>query len=72
MWEDKADLIVKRIRQTGINRVLYGSDVAIRGNTPKEALERWHRSPLTEKEFRTIESNITPYLRDWLKSVRGN
>ncbi|MGH9655378.1 MAG: amidohydrolase family protein [Bryobacteraceae bacterium] len=72
MWKDKASLIVKRIRQIGIKRILYGSDVAIPGNTPKEALERFHKLPLTREEFRTIESNITPYLRDWLKSVRGH
>jgi predicted TIM-barrel fold metal-dependent hydrolase len=71
-WEDKAGLIVKRIRQIGINRVLYGSDVAVPVNTPKEALERWHKLPLTREEFHTIESNVTPYLRDWIKSVRKN
>jgi predicted TIM-barrel fold metal-dependent hydrolase len=72
MWEDKAGLIVTRIRQIGINRVLYGSDVAIPGNSPKEALQRWHKLPLAREEFRTIESNVAPYLRDWLKSVRRN
>jgi len=71
-WEDKAELIVKRIRQIGINRVLYGSDVAIRGNTPKEALKRWHELPLRPEEFRAIESNIAPYLSDWLRRVRAN
>ena len=71
-WEDKAGLIVKRIRQIGINRVLYGSDVAVPGNTPKGALERWHKLRLTPVEFRTIESNVTPYSREWLKSVRRN
>lgn len=72
MWEDKASLIVKRIRQIGLTRVVYGSDVAIPGNTPKEALARFHKLPLTREEFRRIESNITPYLRDWLKSERGH
>lgn len=72
MWEDKADLIVKRIRQIGINRVLYGSDVAIPGNSPKEALERFHKAPLTQEEFRTIENNVAAYLREWLESARRN
>ncbi len=49
MWEDKADLIVKRIRQIGVNRVFYGSDAAIPDNLPKDALERWHRLPLTQE-----------------------
>jgi predicted TIM-barrel fold metal-dependent hydrolase len=72
MWEDKANLIVKRIRQIGIQRVLYGSDAATPDNLPKDALERWHRLPLTQYEFRTIESNLTPYLMDWLKRTHAN
>ena len=67
LWEDKADLIVKRIRQIGISRVLYGSDAATSDNLPKEALERWHRLPFTPDEFRAIESNVAPYLTDWRK-----
>ena len=72
MWEDKAGLIVKRIRQIGTNRVLYGSDAATRDNLPKDALERWHRLPLTEDEFRAVENNVAPYLLDWLRRVRAN
>jgi predicted TIM-barrel fold metal-dependent hydrolase len=72
MWEDKAGLIVKRIRQIGINRVLYGSDAATPDNLPKDALERWHRLPLTEDEFHTIENNVAPYLMDWLKRAHAN
>jgi predicted TIM-barrel fold metal-dependent hydrolase len=69
MWEDKADLVVKRIRQIGTNRLLYGSDAATADNTPKEALKRWHSLPLTQEEFREIDNNIAPYLRNWLASV---
>lgn len=72
MWEDKADLIVKRIRQIGIHRILYGSDVATPDNFPKDALERWHRLPLIQEEFRTIENNVAPYLMDWLKRTHAN
>jgi predicted TIM-barrel fold metal-dependent hydrolase len=72
MWEDKADLIVKRIRQIGIHRVLYGSDAATPDNLPKDALERWHKLPLTQDEFRTIENNVAPYLVDWLRRVPAN
>lgn len=71
MWEDKAGLIVKRIRQIGINRVLYGSDAATPDNLPKDALERWHKLPLTQDEFRTIESNVAPYLSNWLRRARA-
>jgi len=72
MWEDKADLIVKRIRQIGVNRVFYGSDAAVPDNLPKDALARWHKLPLTQEEFRTIENNVAPFLVDWLRRVRAN
>ena len=72
MWEDKAALIVKRIRQITTGRLVYGSDVAIPGNLPKEAMERWHKLPLTQEEFRMIESNTAPYLREWLQGVHAN
>ena len=66
MWEDKAELIVKRIRQMGVQRVLYGSDAATPDNLPKDALERFRRLPLTKDEFRTIENNVAPYVVKWL------
>jgi uncharacterized protein len=72
VWEDKADLIVKRIRQIGINRIVYGSDAATADSLPKDALERWHRLPLMQEEFRTIENNVAPYLMDWLKRTHAN
>ena len=63
-WENKADLLVKRIRQIGIHRLLYGSDAATANNLPKDALKRWRSLPLTEEEFRDIDSNVAPYLRN--------
>lgn len=61
MWEDKASLIVKRIRQIGTQRVLYGSDAATSGEfTFKDALQRWHKLPLTQEEFGLIENNVAP------------
>ena len=62
MWEDKADLIVQRIRQIGIERILYGSDAAVPGNLPKETLLRWHKLPLTQEEFQRIETNVAPFI----------
>jgi predicted TIM-barrel fold metal-dependent hydrolase len=64
MLEDKADLLVKRIRQIGTKRLLYGSDAAAADNTPKDALKRWHSLPLTQEEFMEIDNNIAPYLRN--------
>ena len=66
MWEDKASLIVERIRQIGVRRILYGSDAATPDNLPEDALERWHQLPLTQEEFRLIDNNIAPYVVKWL------
>jgi predicted TIM-barrel fold metal-dependent hydrolase len=71
MWEDKADLVVQRIRQIGTNRLLYGSDAATADNAPKDALQRWRRLPLTPEEFRNIENNVAPYLRNWLSAKQA-
>jgi len=60
---EQADLIVKRIRQLGVQRVLYGSDAAVAGNTPQEAWAVFRRLPLAEAEFQTIAGNVTPYMR---------
>ena len=64
-WEKKADLVVRRIRQIGTSRLLYGSDAAITDNAPKETLKRFHSLALTREEFGEIENNVAPYLRDW-------
>jgi predicted TIM-barrel fold metal-dependent hydrolase len=50
------------MRQIGMDRILFGSDSPIPGNSPREFLERWHKLPLTTEEFQRIESNIAPYL----------
>lgn len=63
MWEKHGDLVVKRIRQIGTSRLLYGSDAPIPQNLPKDALKRWHSLPLTQNEFQAIDNNVAPYLR---------
>jgi predicted TIM-barrel fold metal-dependent hydrolase len=68
MWEDKAGLLVTRIRQIGTNRLVYGSDAATADNRPQDALKRWHSLPLTQKEFRAIDSNVAPYVRNWVSA----
>jgi uncharacterized protein len=61
---EKAALIAKRIRQVGVDRILYGSDAALGGNLrPRESWAAFRRVPLTEKEFARIASNVAPYLR---------
>jgi uncharacterized protein len=59
-----AALIAKRIRQVGVERILYGSDAALGGNLrPRESWAAFRRVPLTEKEFEQIARNVAPYLR---------
>lgn len=60
---ERAARIAERIRALGLSRVLYGSDAATREMTPKRRLEAFYRLPLTEAEFRTIASNVAPYMK---------
>jgi predicted TIM-barrel fold metal-dependent hydrolase len=56
MWEQSAALLTKRMRQLGMDRILFGCDSPIPGNSPSEFLERWDKLPLTTEEFQRIES----------------
>ena len=51
-----------RIREVGLKRVLFGTDLA-----PPPARQSWatfrNSVPLTDEELRTIASNVAPYLR---------
>ena len=59
----QAALVVKRIRQVGVDRILYGSDAAYGDNLrPREGWAAFRRLPLTEPEFTTIAENVAPYL----------
>jgi predicted TIM-barrel fold metal-dependent hydrolase len=62
MWEKNAAHLIKRMRQIGMDRILFGCDSPIPGNSPREFLERWRKLPLTAEEFQRIESNVAPYL----------
>jgi predicted TIM-barrel fold metal-dependent hydrolase len=58
--------IAARIRQLGVERVLYGSDAAANPLAyPKAGWEAFHRLPLTEAEFEVIANTIAPYMRDF-------
>jgi uncharacterized protein len=59
----RAALIVRRIRQLGLDRVLFGSDGAVPGNSPREAWANLHKLPLSEDEFRRIANNVAPYMK---------
>jgi predicted TIM-barrel fold metal-dependent hydrolase len=56
-WESKADLIAKRLRTIGVERILYGSD-----GPPLANWKAFRKLPLTEEEFRKVERNVAPYL----------
>ena len=59
-----AERLAKRIRQFGVERILYGSDGATGGNLPpREAWAAFRQLPLTDEEFRAIATNVAPYLR---------
>lgn len=56
--------MAQRIRQIGVERVLYGTDSAQGDNLrPREAWAVFHRLPLTEGEFAQIARNVPPYFR---------
>ena len=56
--------IAARIRQIGVERVLYGSDAAASPDAyPKAGWAAFGRLPLSEAEFRLIANNITPYMQ---------
>jgi predicted TIM-barrel fold metal-dependent hydrolase len=59
-----AATLVRRIRQVGPERVLYGTDAALGDNLrPRESWAAFRKLPLTEAEFSRIEGNVAPYLR---------
>ena len=59
-----AALIAKRIRQAGIDHVLYGSDAAAGDNLrPREGWAAFRKVPLTPAEFRLIATNVAPYFK---------
>jgi predicted TIM-barrel fold metal-dependent hydrolase len=57
--------ISTRIRQIGVDRVLYGSDAAATPQTyPRAGWAAFKQFPLTEAEFAVIANNVAPYMRD--------
>jgi predicted TIM-barrel fold metal-dependent hydrolase len=56
--------IVKRIRQVGVEKVLYGTDAATGDNLrPAESWTAFRALPLTDDEFAKIAGNVAPYMR---------
>jgi predicted TIM-barrel fold metal-dependent hydrolase len=66
MSPDELQQITARIRQLGVERVLYGSDAAVNPLAyPQAGWEAFQRLPLTEAEFGLIANNVAPYMRDF-------
>ena len=63
--EDDAALVAQRIREVGVDRVVFGSDLPISGNPRLGAAWQLFRTkiPLRNEEFARIASNVAPYLR---------
>jgi predicted TIM-barrel fold metal-dependent hydrolase len=63
---EPAQVVAERIRQIGLDRILYGSDAAF-GNHPDPA-GSWAAFrkgiPLRAEEFEKIAHNVAPYLRE--------
>jgi uncharacterized protein len=62
-WLSHTSFIAARLRQLGLERLLFGSDgAAAADGTPAARLAAFRKLPLTPAEFRVIESNVAPYL----------
>lgn len=64
MADTVAALIARRIREVGVDRVLYGSDAAVPGNfAPREGWAAFCKVPLTAAELDRIAANVAPYMQ---------
>jgi uncharacterized protein len=55
---------VERMRQIGLDRILWGSDIPPSNPVARDAWRGFRiRVPLTEAEFRMVAGNVAPYLR---------
>jgi predicted TIM-barrel fold metal-dependent hydrolase len=60
---EQTRLLVSRIRQLGVERIVYGSDAAAAPNLPpREGWAVFRNLPLTDAEIRTIAGNVPPYM----------
>ena len=61
---ERAQFVAQRIREIGVQRILYGSDGGDPTDPPpKAAFQAFRKLPLTEAEFHAIEGNVAPYLK---------
>jgi uncharacterized protein len=62
-WQSKAPQIALRLRQIGMERLLYGSDGTADFLRPRDAWAAFRMLPLLPGEFRAISANVAPYMR---------
>ena len=55
--------MVERMREIGLDRILYGSDGAVPGFGPREYWAAFRTLPLSAAELRAIATNVAPYMR---------
>jgi predicted TIM-barrel fold metal-dependent hydrolase len=61
---ERSALLLKRLRQIGVKRILYGTDLALGGNlAPRESWAEFSKVGLTRDELKTIAKNRAPYLK---------
>ena len=61
---ERTALLLKRIRQIGVKRIVYGSDAALGGGLkPRESWAELSKIGLTPDELKTIAKNRVPYLK---------
>jgi predicted TIM-barrel fold metal-dependent hydrolase len=60
--EQQGTLIAKRLRELGLQRILYGTD-GLGINSARDNWAVFLKLPLTNAEFRTIANNVPPYLQ---------
>ena len=61
---ERTAILLKRVRQLGVKRILYGTDAAVPANlSPKAAWAEVTKIGLTPDELKTIANNRPPYLR---------
>jgi len=61
---ERKQWLADRIREIGLERMLYGSDGGDPTDPPPRLqVQAFHTLPLTAAEFKKIEKNVAPYLR---------
>ncbi len=64
--QETVELITRRLRELGLNRILFGADTP--AGTRPDPIAAWatirRRLTLTERELGVIAANVAPYLRE--------